>query len=388
MLYRAPAVSVNHVLMLSGRQLSSSNWTKSQGAAFAAMVLHGKRELTDATQAQLCRSLSSLARLPQPRARASRRTALGQGSRFAHDAELPPEPSEKKLAHCPCHQRRAGAGGNLLAALAIQIDTGSRPLSGALMISRLSQREPAHSRSRKEPRVASSIHKQAIGTKLQARTEVLMLKELTPRGDDGFAVPENSGGQFIRGQMVKYNDGYYVVDKTEPLPDEPLVAVGVTTVWVKWEDGKPVEHRVTAAGQAHPERDDLPDHDETLWRPGVDGKPADPWKDTRYLYLVNPRTGADYTFITDSYGGRRAVGNLKSKIMNVRMAYPGAVPVIKATSAPFKTQFGMRKRPEFEVIRWRSTDDCSTPETPNDAQPKLVEQLKAKNLQFEDDIPF
>jgi hypothetical protein len=215
-----------------------------------------------------------------------------------------------------------------------------------------------------------------------------MAKELVPQGDDGFSVPESSAGQFIRGQMLKYTDGYYVVDKTEPLPDEPLVAVGVTTVWVKWRDGKPVEHCVTATGQAHPERDDLPDHDETLWPPGVDGKPADPWKDTRYLYLVNPRTGADYTFVTDTYGGRRAIGNLKSKINNVRVAYPGAVPVINATSAPFKTQFGMKKRPEFEVISWRKANGGSTPDAPNDPKAKLVEQPKAKDQQFEDDIPF
>ena len=215
-----------------------------------------------------------------------------------------------------------------------------------------------------------------------------MTMELTPHGDDGFPVPENSSGQFIRGQMAKYNDGSYVVDKTETLPDEPLVAVGVTTVWVKWEDGKPVEHRITAAGQIHPDRDDLPDQDDRMWPPGLDGKPADPWKDTRYLYLVNPRTGADYTFVTDSNGGRRAVGNLKSKIMNVRMAYPGAVPVIKATSAPFKTQYGMKKRPEFEVIGWRNSDGGSMANALNEPQPKLVEQLKAKEPQFEDDIPF
>ena len=33
-----------------------------------------------------------------------------------------------------------------------------------------------------------------------------------------------------------------------------------------------------------------------LWSPGLNGEPADPWKDTRYLHLVNPRTGADLTF--------------------------------------------------------------------------------------------
>jgi hypothetical protein len=78
MLYRAPAVRVKQVLMLSCRQLSSSNWTKSQGAAFAATVLHGECELMDATQAPLSQTLSAL----PAHARAPRRTR----SRCAHDA--------------------------------------------------------------------------------------------------------------------------------------------------------------------------------------------------------------------------------------------------------------------------------------------------------------
>ena len=218
-------------------------------------------------------------------------------------------------------------------------------------------------------------------------------RELTPQGDDGFSVLENSRGQFIRGQITKCNDGVYIVDKTQPLPDEPLVVVGVVTAWRKWgkdENGetKPIEHRITAAGQIHPSRDDLPDQDDSLWPLGLDGEPADPWRDTRYLYLVNPRTGADYTFITDSYGGRRGVGSLKSKIMNVRMAHPGAVPVVKATSAPFKTSYGMKKRPEFEVIGWRNRDGGSMANIPNDPEPKLVTQLKAKQPAVEEDIPF
>jgi hypothetical protein len=175
------------------------------------------------------------------------------------------------------------------------------------------------------------------------------------------------------------------------LPDEPLVAIGVTTVWVHWQkdvhgDGRPIEHRVTAAGQIHPDREDLGDLDAKAWSLGLDGKPADPWKDTRYLYLVNPRTGADYTFVTDSYGGRKGVGNLKTKIMNVRMAHAGAVPVIKASFAPFKTQYGMRKRPEFEVLNWRNAGSGQTVNVPNGPQPKRLEQFNKAAI--DDEIPF
>jgi hypothetical protein len=56
-----------------------------------------------------------------------------------------------------------------------------------------------------------------------------------------------------------------------------------------WHGGgrKPIEHRVTAAGQIHPDRDDLPDRDEDSRRSGLSSAPEDLWKDTRYLYLIN-----------------------------------------------------------------------------------------------------
>jgi len=216
-----------------------------------------------------------------------------------------------------------------------------------------------------------------------------MGKELISQ-TDGFDVPENAGGQFIKGQMLKFIDGNYVIDKTEPLADEPLVAIGVVTAWVRWgEDDngnkRPLEHRVTADGKIHPDRDDLPDQDDSLWLPGLNGEPADPWKDTRYLHLINPRTGADLTFISDSFGGRRGVGNLKSKINNIRMAYPGAVPVVKCQSVPFKTSFGMKKRPEFEIIGWRNQHGGSVAVDP---QSQPVEHLEAPKPEIDDDIPF
>jgi hypothetical protein len=224
-----------------------------------------------------------------------------------------------------------------------------------------------------------------------------MSKDLIPNDDDGFAVAENNGGQFIKDAMVKFIDTAFIVDKTEELPDEPLVATGVVTAWVHWgedNDGnkRPIEHRVTEAGKIHPDRDDLPDQDESQWSPGLDGKPADPWKDTRYLYLINPRSGQSYTFVTDSYGGRRAVGSLKSKILNVRWVYPGAVPLIKCTSAPFKTQYGMKRRPEFKILEWRNRGGGSPIEDPI-SRPQLehkLEQMKttAKQAEFDDNIPF
>ena len=177
---------------------------------------------------------------------------------------------------------------------------------------------------------------------------------------DGFTVAEKAGNSMIFGKMLKFTiDGKYKVDKADNLPDNTtLVAIDVTTAWVKWQHGKPLEHRITQPGQLHSDRADLPDQDEATWERGLDGAPADPWRDTRYLRLIDPRTGQDYTFVSDTYGGRKAVGDLKSQIANVRFAYPGAVPVVQLASTMMKTAFGPKPRPEFKVIGWRNKNNA------------------------------
>jgi hypothetical protein len=171
--------------------------------------------------------------------------------------------------------------------------------------------------------------------------------------DDGFAVPERDNSSFIKGKMTKFVDGRFVADKTEVLPNNiQLVAVGVATEWVRWDGKEPPEHRVTRPGERHPERDELPDQDQSQWPPGLNDEPSDPWRDSRRLHLISPQTGGDFTFVTDSIGGRRAVSDLKSAIRNVRTAHPNAVPIVELASVAMKTRFGMKQRPDFKVVGW------------------------------------
>jgi hypothetical protein len=106
MRYRTPEPSVKEVLTLTGRQLSSNKWTKSQRAAFAAMVLSGELQLVDVTQAQLCR-LFRVSRGYLQRALAlpaALRSEMAQGD--LPITEVPPEPTDKQLAEMV---RAAGA---------------------------------------------------------------------------------------------------------------------------------------------------------------------------------------------------------------------------------------------------------------------------------------
>jgi hypothetical protein len=201
-----------------------------------------------------------------------------------------------------------------------------------------------------------------------------MAQELATQ-HDGFSVPERSGSNLIRGIIIKFRDSTYLANKTEELQQAPhgptFVALGACTAWVRWKNNKPVEHRITQPGQAHPWREDLGDDDQTEWERGLGGLPSDPWRDTRYLYLLNPRTGKAYTFVTDSVGGRMAVGELKDAIMTVRQAQPGALPVVQLATSSMKTKYGIKPRPDFKIVDWRSGTS-----SPAEAQQQIEQQAE------------
>jgi hypothetical protein len=161
-----------------------------------------------------------------------------------------------------------------------------------------------------------------------------------------------------------------------------LVAINVVTAWVCWRNSKPTEHKVTQPGQPHPYREDLPDQDQSQWPPGLNDEPADPWRDTRYVHMVDPNTGQDYIFVTDSFGGRRAVGDLKSQIANVRVAHPSALPMVQLVSTMMKTRFGQKPRPDFKVVGWRGKQD----EAAARASKKIATLVPDGDM--DDDIPF
>jgi hypothetical protein len=221
---------------------------------------------------------------------------------------------------------------------------------------------------------------------INQRSNAMTMTMTTTVPADGFAVAEKRGN-LIRGKLVKFSGerNVYLADKVVELPAATeYVAVDVVTAWIKWGvDGKP-EHRITEPGQRHPDRDELGNQDQDQWPIGIGGKPADPWRDTRYLFLINPMTGDELTFVTESYGGRRGVGDLKTSIMNVRSAKPGALPVVKLASVPWPTQWGTRLRPHFEIVGWKGSAV--------EQQPPPVKRIAAPPTaslsDLDDEIPF
>jgi hypothetical protein len=206
--------------------------------------------------------------------------------------------------------------------------------------------------------------------------------------DNDWGEPADDFNQhLIQGELLKCVDGYWSIGRDrKPLPpDTRLVAVGAKEAWVRFgAKGTPPEYRIRKAGEPFPQRHELGDLDESAWPDGLDGKPSDPWKHTRYCYFTDPKTAEIYTFAPSSMSGRRAVNDLHNQILRMRLARPGRSPVIEFLSAPFKAKVGPKMAPRLKVVGWVGGDDD---EPSTSAQAKPPSQLPA-NGDMNDIIPF
>jgi hypothetical protein len=126
-------------------------------------------------------------------------------------------------------------------------------------------------------------------------------------------------------RAVQCWQGQKVVDCIVQLEDEPLPDIGALN-------------------------DKIP---QSEWEKGLDGKPRAPWVNVWGFYLCNLQDGSIYTFINSTIGSRIAYDKLNDRIQMIRMLRGANVaPEVKLDSRPMKTQYGMRPRPEFTILRW------------------------------------
>lgn len=160
--------------------------------------------------------------------------------------------------------------------------------------------------------------------------------------------------RLIRGDLLKFHEGKWNVES-----EDKFLVLDMFEAIQRWENNKPAE-TITAKP--------LPDVDElnaavpkAEWEEGING-PKPPWQHQRGLYLVRPKDGATYTFITGSIGGRIAVQNIASRINTTRKlrGTSGLLPLVSLGSKPMQTRFGTRTRPEFNVEEWRLIGGAST----------------------------
>lgn len=203
------------------------------------------------------------------------------------------------------------------------------------------------------------------------------MPSLFPSTGDGWSAVPSTGSSSIRGKLLKFTNGEFLIGE-EAVNGRELVAVGALTAWVRWAGGRPSEMRETLPGQPHPRREELGELDAAAWEKGLDGNPSDPWRDSRNLFLVDPATGAEFTFATSSWGGRSAIEDLARQIGNVRAAHPKAAPIVKLAVEKMKTRFGLKPKPLFEIVGWKGVDGPAQVAEP---APNLAATL-------DDDLPW
>ena len=138
----------------------------------------------------------------------------------------------------------------------------------------------------------------------------------------------------ILGDLLKFNKGDFLAGETaETIPVGTKVTVGMDLLligWVRWENGKPIEHRMVrvADGQSPQRRAELGDDDRSTWEIDTQGKPRDPWALTQYVPMVD-EAGDIFTFCTTSRGGINALADLSRYHGRNRRAHVDEFPVVE-----------------------------------------------------------
>jgi hypothetical protein len=210
-----------------------------------------------------------------------------------------------------------------------------------------------------------------------------------PAKSNGFGGGDE--GTIWRGPRVKFSEGVHKLpDRT--VFDKEVIATDVMSVVSCFIDRKLLDEKIEnpeAPFDLDQMNGEIPEGE---WGTGLDGRPKPPWQRQTLLYLLDERDAGEYTFVTQSIGGNVAVRELKAKVRRMRMLkrIEDYYPVVRLKSTPWKTQYGMRTRPDFEVIDWVPLG----PKAPLQIETKPAEitaptkKGKTRPDEMNDEIPF
>lgn len=202
-------------------------------------------------------------------------------------------------------------------------------------------------------------------------------------------------------KMLKFKKGTYICDGEEvPLGTRMLAhTLSWTKAWIHFVDQKVVERKNyrIARGERAPERERLPDNDQSKWPIGINKLPADPWVYQYLLPMENPETGDVAIFVASSFGGRRAIADLctawsRRAAQIQKLGKVGGQPFVTLQTVLMPTKnFGDVPRPHFEIVSWDDPDELAEilDGSPVLAKPRIeVSEEVLKKQEFDDEIPF
>jgi hypothetical protein len=175
------------------------------------------------------------------------------------------------------------------------------------------------------------------------------------------AAQEEKSGDLSK--LIKFAKGrYYIGDDEIALAREYIAHTNQwMRGWVKFEDGKPTEKRIgkVVAGFEVPERNELGDTDESEWPRDEKGGPKDPWSRQSYPPLEDTETGEIVVFVSGSYGGRGAIGNLCDA---AAQNYKNGLPRIRLGASSYRHKtYGRIETPDFPIVGWTGATEKPPP---------------------------
>jgi hypothetical protein len=177
-----------------------------------------------------------------------------------------------------------------------------------------------------------------------------------PAGDDGFTGSLNTG-RMNRGSYLKWTDADHWVDRDGLSPPSPLLVIAISEVLQRWKDGKAEVINDKPLPDPEQLNASIPVAE---WERGLDNQPRKPWSRVVVVYLVNLATGELYTYAAPTAGARIAFDALKEAVITMRaLRGTKCMPVVNLSERPFKTSYGARRRPHFEIIGWKTPGDDS-----------------------------
>jgi hypothetical protein len=225
----------------------------------------------------------------------------------------------------------------------------------------------------------------------------------------GAAGQEMTAGEFV-GTRMNYAKGKWtkiiIQDEQKTAVQLPATAsyivdpLSVAFAWKKWIDkkiaGPPIGPGRPIDGFVLPLREQLGDLDENKW-PLRNGKREDPWQSSTQITMKDADNGELYTWVTASWGGRRAVGSFLKTFNREARKHPGQYPkVILGTRGEPSPDYGTIDKPVFKVVDWAVFGEGAAPpgmplqepqQLPSQ-QTKLIAPAKSKSTDIDDEIPF
>jgi hypothetical protein len=171
---------------------------------------------------------------------------------------------------------------------------------------------------------------------------------------DEVAGQEKKKSGLFRGARIKFSKvGEWEIDGEAIDPETRLILIDVTRIVTRWgPDKKPLETIALEPGEKWPDHeawnDALP---RTEWIQGMNG-PQGPWRPQQIVYVLDPKSMAQYHWADGTVGGSIAISEAVNSIRAMRRFRPGAAPVVGLASKFMNTKFGGRQRPHFVIHNW------------------------------------